>query len=153
MADVKKQPVTAGVFHADTDKIHVKFMDDWIDLSKWGDSHPGGKVILQQSHGRDVTESVISLHSQEAIARIKRMPRVKKGDEPTKCAEPSKLQLAYRAFQKKLRDEGKYERKFLDESMAVVPPILLLVVGTMLAHTYPILASLLIGLGMEQCGW
>jgi len=149
---VKKQGVVAGVFHAETDKIHVKFMDDWVDLSKWGDSHPGGKVILQQSHGRDVTEAVISLHSQEAIARISRMPRVKKGEEPS-CPEPSKLQLAYREFQKKLRADGHYERKVVDELVTVVPPILLLFFGTMIAYTWPITASILIGLGMEQCGW
>ena len=147
------KPVAAGVYTPTTDKIHVKFYDEWVDLTKWADGHPGGKVILQQNHGLDVTESVISLHSQEAIARIKRMPKVKKDEEPCALPPPNKLQLAYRDFQIKLRAEGKYERKVFDECVTIVPPLALLVVGTMLAHTYPILASLLIGLGMEQCGW
>jgi fatty acid desaturase len=41
----------------------------------------------------------------------------------------------------------------IDWSYSVIPVILMVTIGTFLSYTYPVLATLLIGLGMQQAGW
>jgi cytochrome b involved in lipid metabolism len=77
--------------------LRVAISDEWYDLTNWASHHPGGTLcrvncsvgrsrdfdyvpitclgeeILQRFNGYDATEAFYSLHSQDAIKRLKAM--------------------------------------------------------------------------------
>lgn len=60
---------------------------------------------------------------------------------------------ALRDLAKKLEKEGWFERSVYGEMKLLLPIVLMLAVGTYIATTHPIIASILIGVAMQQAGW
>merc|ERR1711871_997619 len=67
--------------------------------------------------------------------------------------EPSKHMLAYREMQEKLHREGYYNRTLFNEFTTAFPVFFLYALGFYIAKTYPVVASLVIGLATQQGGW
>jgi len=134
---------------------HVLIDGRWIDLTRWKHTHPGGAKILEQINGQDATDAFYSLHSQEAIDRMRRLPHSKtKPAHLPEPAPPTKATLAFRAFRAQLEKDGWFERSMFWEAFYTSSVYVLGGVGTWLALTgHPILAVILIGLCMQQAGW
>lgn len=67
--------------------------------------------------------------------------------------QPSKLDHEYRQFRDKLESEGWFKRNLLGELCYIVPIMALFIYGTFIASSSPVLASILLGLAMQQSGW
>jgi len=136
---------------------HIKIDEKWFDLTHWKTSHPGGALILEQMNGNDATDAFYSLHSREAIDRLKRLPSSTK--LPAHLAEhapppPTKATVAFRKFRAQLESEGMFEKNLFWEFFYTGSVYAFAILGTYLAYTgHPILATLLIGIGMQQAGW
>lgn len=133
------------------EKCIVRVDDGWYDCTQWRHSHPGGAELIDKFHQMDATDAFYALHSKEAIAQLKRM-RAK----PVTAADPSrcKVSLAFEAFRKDLEGKGWMERNwFIDWSYSILPVVIMVILGTYLSYSYPVIATLLIGLGMQQAGW
>jgi len=133
----------------------VKFEDNWYDLTKWKFSHPGGHEILEHSSGLDVTDSVLSLHSDDAVARVRKMRPVSVSKLPEGLADdaPEPHKVDYREWQANLKANGFYDRNFLDEFRHCAPIFAMMIAGIYLGHTWPLTAIVLLGLAQQQAGW
>lgn len=132
-------------------KCIMRIGDNWYDCTTWRRSHPGGAQICDDFHEKDATDAFYSLHSKEAIAKLKRMKALplKDGDVPRDLVSQNFEKLV-----KQLEEEGWFRRIWVIDFMRnIIPVILLCVIGTGLSYTYPLLATILIGLGMQQAGW
>jgi fatty acid desaturase len=136
---------------------HVRIDDMWVDLTHWAATHPGGDTILHQMNGKDATDAFYSLHSPEAIARLKRLPSsstIPAHIAPFEPAPATKATLAFREFRAQLQREGWWERNLVWEAFYTSSVYILSALGTWAAFTgHPIIATLLIGFAMQQAGW
>lgn len=136
---------------------HIKIDDDWYDLTSWKKSHPGGVLILEQMHGNDATDAFYSLHSAEAIDRLKRLPHSTAlpsvlADRPP--PPPTKVALNFRAFRAQLDKEGFFRRNPFWEAFYVISVYAMAAAGTYLANTgHPVWAVVLLAFAMQQAGW
>ncbi|CAG9584264.1 delta-6 fatty acid desaturase [Leishmania major strain Friedlin] len=138
-------------YHSSLPKCVIRIDDNWYDCTSWRNSHPGGAQMCDEFHGKDATDAFYSLHSKEAIQKLKRMKALplKEGDEPR-----DQVSLNFEKLLQQLRSEGWFERRWIiDFARNIMPVIVLCVVGTYLSYSRPFLATILIGLGMQQGGW
>jgi len=68
-------------------------------------------------------------------------------------AKPSRATIAFRQFRAQLEKEGYFERTWIWDAYYVLSITILSIFGTMISYDYPLLASILIGLAMQQAGW
>jgi fatty acid desaturase len=132
-------------------KCLIKVYDDWYDLTQWKHYHPGGADILDKVAGTDQTDAFVSLHSEDAKVRLKRLPKFR-GDVPDLGPDPS-WSVAYQKWQDELRTSGQNDREFLAEVGHQLPVLTIAAVGAYLAYSWPITATLLLGLFQQQAGW
>ncbi|CAM44486.1 putative delta-6 fatty acid desaturase [Leishmania braziliensis MHOM/BR/75/M2904] len=138
-------------YHSSLPKCVIRIDDNWYDCTSWRNSHPGGAQMCDEFHGKDATDAFYSLHSVEAIQKLKRMKALplKEGDGPR-----DQVSLNFEKLVQQLRSEGWFERRWIiDFSRNIIPVIVLYVVGTYLSYSRPFMAVILIGLGMQQGGW
>jgi fatty acid desaturase len=97
------------------------------------------------------SDAFFSLHSQEAIARLAKIPKAKQapGPEP----EVSELAKNFRKFRAELEKEGYFKRNPLWDAFYVGIVLVFCAIGTMIANEHPWIATLLIGVAMQQAGW
>ena len=132
-------------------KCVIRVDDSWYDCTAWRHSHPGGAEIVDKFHNADATDAFYSLHSEEAIKKLQRMKGKPVSADDTPRDEVSK---AFDQFKIRLEKEGWYKRNwFMDVFRNILPCLLLYIVGTYIAHSNPIIATFVIGLGMQQAGW
>lgn len=130
----------------------MKIEDKWVDVRSWKASHPGGAALLERFKNQDATDAFTSLHSKEAWEKVNRMKSV--SPPPSDLTrKPKNSSLAFRRFREDLVRNGWFERSWGWDMFYVGMVVGLCVVGTMLAWSYPVLAVLLIGIGMQQGGW
>jgi hypothetical protein len=55
---------------------------------------------------------------------------------------------AFREFRQKLEREGWFKRNYLYDGLLIGAVLAMIVTGTMIARTYPIIASLILGIGI-----
>lgn len=122
------------------------------DVSTWRNYHPGGAETLDNFDSRDATDAFYALHSKEAIARLKRMAK-KPTDMNALVDQPTKAALAFRDFRKKMEAEGWFDRKWHIEALYMSAVVLMSILATMWSRSHPVIASLLLGLAIEQAGW
>jgi len=65
----------------------------------------------------------------------------------------SKPTIAFRELRSQLEKEGFFDRNWFWDAFYVLSILVLCGIGTLLANTNPIVATVLIGLGMQQGGW
>lgn len=129
----------------------IRIDDAWYDVTAWRHSHPGGAEICDQFHNKDATDAFHSLHSKEAIAKLQRMKcrKVTAADPPR-----DDISVKFAAFRSELERQGYFERNWaIDWACYLGPCLALVIFGSYISYTYPFLATLLIGLGMQQAGW
>eukprot|EP00056_Hartaetosiga_gracilis_P016230 m.4372 g.4372 ORF g.4372 m.4372 type:complete len:391 (+) comp3872_c0_seq1:27-1199(+) len=130
--------------------VKVAIDNEWYELTKWAPYHPGGERILQRFDGFNATEHFYSLHSKEAINKLKSM-------HPAESKEPipqeHKLDKAFRDFRLQLEKDGWWDRQYLWEFGLIGTVFALMVSGTVLAYTHPLAAIFFLAIGMQQAGW
>lgn len=132
-------------------KCVIRVDDGWYDCTAWRESHPGGAELVDKFHQQDATDVFYAFHSKEAIAMVKKM-RAK--PVASSDSERDPVSIAFEALRKDLESKGWMERNWwIDVSYSIMPVVLMVVLGTLMSYTYPVIASLLIGLGMQQAGW
>lgn len=138
-------------YHSQLPKTVIRVDDDQYDLTAWRYKHPGGAQLLDLFHGKDATDAFYALHSKDAIRQLKRMPKKPVTDEEI---SRDKFSRDFEAFRSKLEAEGWFQRPWLNELIRyVIPTFSLLIVGWLLSASHPVLATLMLGLGMQQAGW
>jgi len=106
---------------------------------------------LRKYDGLDATEAFYALHSDDAIRRLKKMRSVESKTEP--APQVPKEDQEFAKFREQLRRDGWFTRNPLREAYIFLLVVSMVVVGTMLAWSHPLLAIVLIGVGMQQAGW
>jgi fatty acid desaturase len=132
-------------------KCVVRIDDAWYDCTAWRHSHPGGAEIVDRFNNTDATDAFYSLHSAGAVKKLKAM-------KATKCAASDppadSVSVNFQAFRQKLMRDGWFERNWaVDFFCYLLPCLTMVLLGSYLSYTYPLLATLLIGFGMQQAGW
>lgn len=122
------------------------------DVTHWRESHPGGAELLDQLHEKDATDVFYALHSQEAIAKLARMSK-KPTDMKNAKYVVTPAAKAFREFRKKLDNEGYFKRNWLVDIFYMTLCIAFLALGTYWARSHPVIASFLVGVGIQQAGW
>lgn len=69
------------------------------------------------------------------------------------CIPPTKLTLAFRQFRAELEAQGYFQRRWTRDAFNVSLTLFWCVAGYALAWRAPLVAMLLLGLGMQQAGW
>lgn len=138
-------------YHSQLPKCVVRVDEDQYDLTAWRYKHPGGAQLLDLFNGKDATDAFYALHSEDAISQLKRMPK-----KPVTDAEITrdKFSRDFEDFRRKLKADGWFDRPWLNEMIRyVIPTFSLLIFGWLLSASHPVIATLMLGLGMQQAGW
>jgi len=140
----------------DPNPLLVKIGDKWVNLDIWKRVHPGGSASLERFQGQDASEAFFSLHSQEAVKMLDRMKNVE-SSVPSKIqsdmVKPSKITTEFGLFREQLIKEGWFERTWAWDIFYILSITVLAFIGTYISYDSPYIASLLIGLAMQQAGW
>jgi hypothetical protein len=135
-----------------TGPLRLRIDGNWYQLTNWAALHPGGKDILYHLNGQDATDAFYSLHSAEAIERLKRLPHTPCTQVELDATPP--LLRAFREFRAELMAAGWWDRSLFWEAFYASSIYLFASLGTYLALSgAPFLAILLIGIAMQQAGW
>mmetsp|Transcript_12165 Transcript_12165/g.40016 ORF Transcript_12165/g.40016 Transcript_12165/m.40016 type:complete len:445 (+) Transcript_12165:23-1357(+) len=142
--------------------LRLRIDGQWYDVRGWAQAHPGGKHWIEWMNGRDATGVFYALHSvgangsDLAVRRLEKLPRC----DPPPSAEmdlPSARDYAtlqgFQELRAQLETDGWFERNPLQEAWALAQVLGLYAVGTAIAHDQPVLATLALGVGMQQAGW
>jgi fatty acid desaturase len=130
----------------------IRIKDKWVNVEVWKRTHPGGSMSLERFRGKDATDAFASLHSPEAWEMVNKMKAVSAPSEYRE-EEERPATIAFRKWRAQLEKDGWFERTWAWDAFYVSIITVLAVVGTLLAYDYPLLASLLIGVAMQQAGW
>jgi len=141
--------------------IRVKIGDEWYDCRGWAKAHPGGERWLYFFDGRDATDVFYALHSYGpngsdlALKRLSKLPRCDPPVDKSKLPNERSyaVSMAFSELRDKLAEDGFFKREPLKEAWALFQVVALYASGTFLAYSHPIIATILLGLGMEQAGW
>ena len=144
-----------------TEPIRVKIGDEWYDCRGWAKAHPGGERWLYFFDGRDATDVFYALHSYGpngsdlALQRLKKLPRCDPPEDKSRLPSESSyaVSMAFGELRDKLAEDGFFKREPLKEAWALFQVLALYVSGTAVAYSHPILATILLGFGMQQAGW
>lgn len=143
-------------------RLRLKIGEDWFDCTGWARKHPGGARFIQFFDGKDATNAFYALHSfgangsSKATNILHKLPRC---DPPTddgwKGVDPC---VPFDEFRKSLAEEGWFDRVWWREALALLNVVALCATGTIIAHASHalgprVLATFLIGVGMQQAGW
>ncbi|CUI15334.1 delta-8 fatty acid desaturase-like protein, putative [Bodo saltans] len=132
-------------------KCVIRVDDGWYDCTAWRGSHPGGAELVDKFHQQDATDAFYAIHSDEAVAMLKKM-RAKPLSSSDAQRDP--VSIAFEAFRKDLEAKGWMKRNWwIDFSYSVLPVVVLAVLGTLLSYSYPVIATLMIAMSMQQAGW
>ena len=118
------------------------------DVTSWRNYHPGGAESVDMFHNKDATEAFYALHSKEAIAKLKKMSSTTT-DYKALGIKPTDAALAFREFRKKLEQEGWFDRHWMIEVAYMSAVLVMVALTTLLAKSYPLIASLFLGLTIE----
>lgn len=129
----------------------ISIDDEWYNLEKWADNHPGGAHILRQFHMKDATDVFYSLHSHKAINQLKKHFRPEERKETNPETRP--IDASFRQFRAKLENDGWFKRDPLSEMALLLPILSMTVLGTYLSYSHPWTAIFLIGVAQQQAGW
>lgn len=135
------------------EKVLLKIGDKWVNVTAWKKTHPGGAIILERVNNTDVTEMFNSLHSDQAKAKVKKMMDVGEPAGYIKESAPNATTLSFRALRRQLEADGWFVRNWLWDLFYIIIMVSLVTGGTLVKDSHPMVAVLMIGLGMQQAGW
>lgn len=96
--------------HNTPDDLWIAIAGVAYDVTNWGDSHPGGKMVFERSAGRDVTEPFQAYHPDWVAGT---MERFKVGVLETERRNPLPgATVAYIKLFKKIKEEGLLETDY-----------------------------------------
>tara|TARA_B100001142_G_scaffold176255_2_gene175832 strand:- start:671 stop:1987 length:1317 start_codon:yes stop_codon:yes gene_type:complete len=163
--------------------LRLRIDGEWYDCTGWAKAHPGGSLFITLMDGCDATDVFYALHSYGpngddlAARRLAMLPRCDGPEEEEEEEEeeeggreiaapsivrnpnhtietkPGNADANFATLRKKFEDEGWFARDPLKEASVLCQVLGLYALGWFLAWTHPILASLSLGLGMQQAGW
>lgn len=136
---------------ASTPPLHVRIDSDWYDLTKWRVAHPSGPHWIDGFSGRDATEVFYAFHSDDAAKMVTRLPRVT--TPPPSLPPTTELTNAFRKLRSELISDGWFKRVWHRELQNLAPCLALFGVGTAVARTMPLLATVCLALGSTAAGW
>eukprot|EP01118_Nematostelium_gracile_P004125 TRINITY_DN14860_c0_g1_i1.p1 TRINITY_DN14860_c0_g1~~TRINITY_DN14860_c0_g1_i1.p1 ORF type:complete len:378 (-),score=108.20 TRINITY_DN14860_c0_g1_i1:94-1227(-) len=130
----------------------VRINGKWVNLEAWKKFHPGGPESMERFRENDATDAFVSLHGPKAFEMLAKMKAVR---EPSNFKErpETPATIAFRQWREDLVKEGMFERNWAWDACYIGIIITLAFVGTLLAFDYPLLATVMIGLAMQQAGW
>lgn len=134
----------------------VKIGSKWVNLEAWKKTHPGGASTLERFKGQDATDAFASIHSKEAVEMVNKMKNVEASVSDRMKQEhlgTTKIGLAFREFRAELEKEGWFERNWFWDAFYVMSITILAFIGTLISYQHPYIASVLIGIAMQQAGW
>ena len=163
-------------------KLRLRIDGEWYDCTGWAKAHPGGSLFITLMDGCDATDVFYALHSygpngdDTAARRLAMLPKcggpeedLEEGEEAvfsgvgrsasppgaphTFDVSPGQADAAFADVRKKFEVEGWFARDPLKEAAVLCTTLGLYGLGWFLAGTHPILATLSLGLGMQQAGW
>ena len=150
----------------DNEPLLLKINGKWVNATTWAQSHPGGPETIRRLKGRDATPMFQSLHSEEAWKMVEKMKAVQNettemydriNEQLRESSEESRkayrVQLAFEKFRQQLTDEGFFTRNWIWDAFYVSSIIFLGALGTWLSYSWPVTASIILGLCMQQAGW
>lgn len=140
--------------------VHIKIDDQWYDATGYALAHPGGARFIRFFHGRDATDVFYALHSYgpngatTAADRLAKLRKVEAPKEERKMSEQGAATVSsFREFRQRLEADGWFKREPLHEVRLLCQTLGLYALGTVLAATQPLLATISIAIGMQQAGW
>jgi len=128
----------------------------WVNLEAWKKVHPGGSSTLERFRGQDATDAFHSLHSKEANSILDRMKNIENSLPPAisqGLLKPTKVATSFREFRSQLESEGWFERNWIWDFFYIALIFSMALVGTLISYQHPYIATLIIGIGMQQAGW
>jgi len=134
--------------------VHIS--GKWVNLEAWAKVHPGGSAAIGRFRGQDATNAFESLHSKTAISILERLKNVESTLPPAISQgylKPTKVSTAFQKFRSQLESEGWFERNWIWDFMYIATIFSLAIIGTLISYQHPYIATLLIGIGMQQAGW
>ena len=182
VADVDVDGSTAVKEKRTKKKLRLRIDGEWYDCTGWAKAHPGGSMFITLMDGCDATDVFYALHSygpngdDTAARRLAMLPKcggpeedLTEGEEAvfsgvgrsasppgaphTFDVSPGEADAAFADLRKKFEREGWFARDPLKEAAVLATTLGLYGLGWFLAGTHPILATLSLGLGMQQAGW
>ena len=162
--DVDEVPDECDVRNPDPKKcepVRLKIDDVWYDARGWAKAHPGGERWIHFFDGRDATDAFYALHSYGpngadlALRRLKKLPKCDPPADTSKLPTDRQYEISmgFREFRKKLEADGFFKRNAVKEIWALSQVVALYGVGTAVAYSHPIIATVLLALGAVQAGW
>lgn len=132
-------------------RCEIRISDKVYDVTHWRAKHPGGAELLDKFHNADATDAFYALHSNDAVAMLK---NIKSAPASEKQIPREELAAKFESWRQDLIKDGWFQRRwYADFVLTILPCTAWLVVGTYLAWSYPLIATLMIGIGMQQAGW
>jgi len=130
----------------------IRIGNKWVNLEAWKRVHPGGDKSMERFRDKDATDQFFSLHSKEAIAQFEKMKSVAGPSNP-QIENDTPVSKAFGVWRNRLNREGWFDRNWTMDALYIGIIVVLSIVGTYIAVDHPIIASVLIGLAMQQAGW
>lgn len=140
----------------------IRIDGQWYDCSGWALAHPAGARWVHWFDGRDATAIFYAIHSygpngsSVAADRLAKLPKCEPPPaEDLKLPTPAEMDdcLSFQELRRSLEAQGYFKRDPLKEASALAQVLGLYAAGTALAHDHPLVATLVLGLGMQQAGW
>lgn len=158
----KKRPALWEDQSTERTEARLRIDGQWYDCSGWALAHPGGARWVQWFDGRDATGVFYALHSygpNGSSLAADRLAKLPKCDAPP--AEELRLpkefefdaNCSFQELRVQLEEQGFFKRSVLKEAWALGQVLAMYSVGTVIAHDHPVLATIILGLGMQQAGW
>lgn len=138
-------------YKVSADRCVIRIDDSMYDVSNFRHTHPGGAELLDMYHNKDASDVFYAFHSKQAIKQLKNMR-----GKPAGESDPHRDQvsLAFEKLRKNLEMHGWFDRNlFADIFMVILPFFTFFVLGNVLAWSHPWIATLCLGVAMQQAGW
>lgn len=127
----------------------------WYDVTNFRHRHPGGPLVLEKCHGKDVTELVKSFHERNVLKGWRPVGRYARSIVLTDPASK-----AFRALHEEFIQKGYfktsmswYARKIAATFAALLCSVALIVSPAVLTTWRAIFAGFCLGLFWQQCGF
>jgi len=127
--------------------------DQWYDCTSWRHKHPGGAELIDDFHNKDATDVFYAFHSKEAIDGLRNI-KCSQADaaDPVLAAVPQ-VNKDFRALRQQLERDGYFNRIWAIDAAYVLGTVFMYFLGGYLSYSHPLIATIIMGLAMEQCGW